>query len=565
MAEQESNEFRVIGPPGTGKTEYLSRQVKRAIENNRRPLITSLTKAAAAEIAGRLDFRPADTVGDDDGEFDSSTPSYPFSDEQVGTLHAHCFRSLGAPQMIAKQEHTDDWNKFVAKLNPAWELSPSAFVSSSEEGRQRAGMGDGTYATYSALRAKMVADSFWPVEIQAFAQKFREWKTLAGLFDFTDLVETCLRDVPAAPYNPDVIFVDEAQDHDRLELSLVRKWSAGVDRLIVCGDPDQNLYEFRGAEPEAFYAQEIPESHYVVLKQSWRVPIAVHAAAMGMIGRVENRRVVEYLPKQEPGEVRREWIRVRDQHKIVAKAMEFADAGKSVMILASCEYMLAGLVKFLREAGIPFHNPYAPNRGNFNPLADRNGITSPQRLLAFLRCSEKFYGDAARLWTWKELESWADPLTLDGFMARGAKKQLAALATSRGEAVVDVAQLRPLLHPETGLSELAALTGDPLGWYRARLNGSRKKAFDFPFAVIGRKGPRGLTEKPRLILGTIHSVKGGEADVVLLFPDLSPEGCETFGHNPNSLYRSFYVAMTRAKETLLLCQNSSSMAIRWSE
>lgn len=562
----ESNEFRVIGPPGTGKTTYLSGQVKRALEANRRPLITSLTRAAAVEIAGRLDFRPADSVDLDAGEDFADLPSYPFSDEQVGTLHAHCFRSLSSPQMIAKSEHTDDWNKFIAKLNPAWELSPMAFVNNHDaDGRQRSGMGDGLYASYSSLRAKMVPDTLWPIEIAGFSQKFREWKTLTGLFDFTDLIETCLRDVPQAPYNPDAIFVDEAQDHDRLELSLVRKWGANVDRLIVCGDPDQNLYEFRGAEPEAFYAHEIPQSHYVVLKQSYRVPKAIHAAAMGMVGRIENRRPVEYLPTPEPGEVRRVWIRVRDQHKILTQAQEFADAGLSVMILASCEYMLAGLVKFLRESGIPFHNPYAPNRGNFNPLGDRNGVTSPQRLLSFLRCSEKHFGKDARLWTWKELEAWADPLSLDGFMARGAKKKLETLASTRGEAIVDVQQLRPLLNPETGMAELQELTGNPLGWYRRHLNGSRKKAFDFPFAVIERKGTRGLTERPRIILGTIHSVKGGEADVVMLFPDLSPEGCETFQHNPASLYRAFYVAMTRAKKSLLLCQNSSSMAIRWGD
>lgn len=439
------------------------------------------------------------------------------------------------------------------------------FINSHDEGRQRAGLGDGLYGTYSSLRAKMVSDMLWPIEIRGFAEKMREWKQLVGLFDFTDLVETCLRDVPVAPFNPDTIIVDEGQDHDRLELSLVRKWSANVDRLVVCGDPDQNLYEWRGAEPEAFYDHPIPDSHYITLKQSYRVPRAVHAAAMGMINRIEDRRQVEYYPREEPGEVRREWIRLRAHHEIVTQATQYADAGKSVMILASCEYMLQGLIKFLRDAGIPFHNPYAPNRGSFNPLGDRNGITSPQRLMAFLRCSEKYYGSDARLWTWQELDVWADPLSLDGFLIRGAKKKLEQLATSRGAAIVDIPSLRPLLHPETGMQELQELTSNPISWFRRRINKSRKPAFDFPFAVIERKGVRGLTEKPRLMLGTIHSVKGGEADVVMLFPDLSPEGCETLAHNPASIWRAFYVAMTRAKETLLLCQNSSSMAIRWSD
>ena len=43
----------------------------------------------------------------------------------------------------------------------------------------------------------------------------------------------------------------------------------------------------------------------------------------------------------------------------------------------------------------------------------------------------------------------------------------------------------------------------------------------FPLAVALTGGSQALDESPRMIVGTIHPVTGGQADAVLLFPDLS--------------------------------------------
>jgi len=67
-----------------------------------------------------------------------------------------------------------------------------------------------------------------------------------------------------------------------------------------------------------------------------------------------------------------------------------------------------------------------------------------------------------------------------------------------------------------------------------------------------------------VIVGTIHSVKGGQADVVFLFPDLSPAGDAAYqrhGAQRDSVIRLFYVGMTRARHTLYVCQKESSMAV----
>jgi superfamily I DNA/RNA helicase len=72
-----------------------------------------------------------------------------------------------------------------------------------------------------------------------------------------------------------------------------------------------------------------------------------------------------------------------------------------------------------------------------------------------------------------------------------------------------------------------------------------------------------LLERPQVIVGTIHSVKGGEADVVILFPDLSQAGdaaYQRYGPPRDAVIRTFYVGMTRAREALYLADRTSTMA-----
>lgn len=540
----EENEYRIIGPPGCGKTTYLSEQVAKAVERGRRPLITSLTKAAAAEIASRCDF------------------DYDFGEDQVGTLHAHCYRALGRPQLIDSEDQVNDWNDYASKIDPTWTLSLGTFGTTRDGEHHHTSMGDATYTTALIHRARLDPPDRIPISVQRFMKAFDDWRKLNKLFDFTGLVEQCVRDVKESPENPDVIFVDEAQDHDRLELSLVRKWSQDVDRLIICGDPDQNLYEFRGATPDAFYAHELPEGHTIPLEQSYRVPERIHQEAVEMIERIEGRVDVPYLPTAERGKVFKSQLSLREAHLIVNRCEDLIAKNETVMILATCEYMLRGIIKQLRLAGLTFHNPFAPNRGSFNPLGDRRGVSSPRRLMSLLRTQTSVYGDAASLWTWTEFAQFVEPISVKGFLRRGAKKTVAEIAAQRGGQIVDRKTLVELL-AEGGADELRKLDADPIEWFRARLNASKLKAFEYPIEIVKRRGASALEGVPKVIVGTVHSVKGGEADHVLLFPDLSPQGFETMARNPAAIIRQFYVGMTRAKKTLSLARPSGNSFIRW--
>jgi|TARA_Y100000022_G_C13064191_1_gene290346 superfamily I DNA/RNA helicase len=65
-----------------------------------------------------------------------------------------------------------------------------------------------------------------------------------------------------------------------------------------------------------------------------------------------------------------------------------------------------------------------------------------------------------------------------------------------------------------------------------------------------RRNGENLKERPRIKLSTIHSVKGGEEDNVVLLTDLTQNTLKSYRKNPDDETRLFYVGATRAKENL---------------
>jgi superfamily I DNA/RNA helicase len=57
---------------------------------------------------------------------------------------------------------------------------------------------------------------------------------------------------------------------------------------------------------------------------------------------------------------------------------------------------------------------------------------------------------------------------------------------------------------------------------------------------------------PRIVVSTIHGSKGGEADNVIVFSDLTPAADKQMRDDPDDIHRVFYVAVTRAKENLFI-------------
>ena len=68
-----------------------------------------------------------------------------------------------------------------------------------------------------------------------------------------------------------------------------------------------------------------------------------------------------------------------------------------------------------------------------------------------------------------------------------------------------------------------------------------------------------MTKPPRIHIDTIHGVKGGEADNVVLIVDQTKRTHDVFRKNPDDESRVFYVGVTRSKNNLWVIRPQSDM------
>ena len=547
-ADAEVREYRIFGPPGTGKTTNLSRQVRRAAERfgEGSVLVTSFSKAAAAELAGR---------------------DLPIPPDRIGTLHSHCWRALGGPKIA--EANVDEWNR----EHPSLQITPvkkqnkldgeESIVGDDDTASEKDG--DGLLQQLGRFRGMMMPQAAWTTALREFAGLWTSYKESFGLLDFTDLIEHALTDTWTAPGNPSVIFADEAQDLNRMQLTLIRRWGEHAHHFILSADDDQTIFSWCGATPEAVLDPPIPDENVIVLKQSYRVPRAVHAEANTLIHKVSRRQDKEYLPRDFEGSVER----VKDcwkspEYFILRNTEEHLKRGQSVMFLAPCSYMLAPYIAVLRKSGIPFHNPYRRSSGAWNPLARTQPGSSSNRLLALL-APHPVMGENAREWTFGDVNLWCQWLTSQGILKHGAKKQIAAAPE---HSPVTIQDLDKLFSPGALDTMLAAFEGaytDLMEWWRVRVVDTHRGRLDFPVKIAATRGPNSLVQEPLVTVGTIHSVKGGEADAVFLVPDLSAAGSAAYqrdGATKDAVIRLFYVGLTRARESVYICAAESAKAVR---
>lgn len=514
----------VIGPPGCGKTTWLARQVELAVAAGERPVVMSLTRAAAREAASR---------------------GLPLKQGDVGTLHSHAWRALDRPEIAESAKHLKRWNK----LHPYYAMQ-LATRDIDEDNATPSGesFSNELMTKWQLIRARMESEDDLSPAAKKFVKAWREWTTHNNLVDFTGLIEQSLKTTFWAPSHPTVIFIDEAQDLSKLELSLLMHWASDADRLVMVGDPWQNLYEWRGTDADAF-SQITEDGVQRVLSQSYRVPKAVHAKAMQWIRNMYGWSPIEYAPTDEPGAVHENAATWQAPEEMLDSVQESIANGKTVMVLTSCAYMLTPLVSLLRERGIPFHNPYREKSARWNPLGKRRGVSAVDRILAFLAPSSSY----SMRWKEGDVEAWTRIVNAKATIRSGRRKDIASIND-------DLNTAEDILTREA----MDAVWNADLDWLKFHALSERKTSLEYPIRVVKAQGYDALRQSPRLIIGTIHSVKGGEADEVFLCPDLSGAGMDQWESGAVSqagIYRLFYVAMTRAKETLHLCDPASDYAV----
>lgn len=507
----------IFGPPGTGKTTTLKRVVEECVvsDGNDTILLTAFTKTAAHELASR---------------------GMGVEEQQIGTLHSHCFHALDEPNIA--EGHLADWNEVF----PMYQLSTQDAIYADHEMIGES-IGDDLLNQLNLLRHRLEPRHHWPERVQHFARQWTDWKAQHHYCDFTDLIEKSFEMFPVAPRYPKSIIVDEAQDLTLLQWKLLLSWAKHADRFIAAGDDDQCLYQWAGAD----FAPMLSAPQRTVLTQSYRVPRSVQRFAMRFCQSIAVRQAKTWAPRDMDGTVEHlrhiSWR--HPEYALLPKIREWLEMPfGTVGIFAPCSYMLAPMVRGLKEAGLPFYNPWRAKDRFWNPLRrTATEVTPTQRLLAFLKPPE-------RLWTWPELGEWVPMLRNDMLLPGAHTRVLGTLDTP------DICGMRDLESLLTPPCLSGALQGGIRWLADVAVTQKYRDGLRYPLQVFLREGREGLTEDPRIILGNIHSTKGGEVDICVLFMDLSHAQKKSRIWDTSArdnILRTLYVGSTRARESLFLC------------
>jgi hypothetical protein len=504
----------LFGPPGTGKTTTLSRWANQAAAKygGENIMICSLTRTAAAEIRSR----------------GTDVPTH-----NVGTLHAHAYRSLEDAKIMGK-DHIDEWNE----ENPGWAIPKKGIGD--DEGATPGGDG-AAVSRYDLFRAKGIKVDAMPEGIGKFAVAYEQFKQHREVIDFTDMIQLAI-DTVDCPV--DYIIMDEAQDCSYLEYTLLRKWASQCKGAVIAGDDDQAAYEWRGASVDAFLNFSEDQR---VLGKSYRLPAKVKARADAWIKQISKRKKKEYDHNGEEGVAT--VLDYRKPEDVVGHML--AQPGTS-MLLTTCGYMTMPFIQELKQRSEPFCNPFRV-RGDYaatwNPLLSgkEETVTLADSLRSFISTP----------WTWSDAYRWMREVSS---LPRGSQTTLKE--NRRNEVLCPVDWLIRTLG-DGGFS--AALSGD-LDWLMSRLKDRKKKLprLRYMSRVVKKHGKNALTSSASSMIGTIHSVKGGQADNVYLLPDLSGKGKEAWRSGyMDPIIRQMYIGMTRAANRLFLLQPQRGSLIQW--
>ena len=505
-------ERRYFGPPGSGKTHKIIHEIlPDCIDKYGTAgiIVVSYTRTAAAEIINRMGgkiqtFNTAST-------FDLGIDEIPGSKIKAGTLHSLCFHALKSPQIASGKEVMEQFCKEY--------LSGRILLSNDR------------LESIAFLRNKLVSpETIRPGPLKTLWRVWTEFKTRHNYCDFTDLIEKCL-EMPIAPGNPLCIIVDEAQDMTPLQIKLLRHWNKHLKALYLVGDDDQSIFGFIGASATEMIRKDLPDTeiHTTVLTTSRRLPEKIHQYSKKYIEKITKREEKNFTHNGNIGYIQNIGTTI-DHNKTLNQIIDEAKT-KSVMIISSCDYMLNGIIDKMKQFGIPFSNQYKMDDNRWNPV--------DLKTYSIIKAVQNTR-DAGDVYLWLKY----------------IKKELLQRKVTNLNDLEKEAFYRPYLKEyliDFAFDQFEDLDpNDRLTWFMNVIEPKYVKKFEYAEKVINGE----YKDLKNITIGTIHSVKGREAQVVFICPDKSPAMIKESQYDKSEIIRLFYVAMTRASEKLYFCKPS---------
>lgn len=153
------------------------------------------------------------------------------------------------------------------------------------------------------------------------------------------------------------IMLDEAQDCNKSDWTIVETLQGIHHNLFIVGDPDQAIYEWRGAKPKMFI--DFKADRTIVLDQNYRSTTPILSVANSVISRNKNRLPKNLFTTRNGGTQVTHFHGRSDEEEnkwIATKILSLADVSKfsDFAILYRASYLSRGIEQALVNAGIDY-------------------------------------------------------------------------------------------------------------------------------------------------------------------------------------------------------------------
>jgi len=493
----------ILAGAGSGKTTTITRRIAhQVVTGTFRPteiLAVTFTDKAATEMRNRLAAFGARGV-----------PARTFHAAALAQLHYFARSEIGqilpSKALLLKQ--------LARSLPVPFRFRPVADLATEIEWAKNRRVRPDTYLSSLDGHEPPIP----PDLMVSIFRRYEERKRDQGRIDFEDVLELAVRlfdeDAEAVEefrQRYRAFTVDEYQDVNLLQQSLLERWLGGHDELCVVGDDYQSIYSFTGATPQYLLAvpSRFPHATVVRLEENYRSTPEILSVANRLVPKLRGAEKVLRAVRQSGPEP-------------AARAFPDVDA--------ELDSLVARATAFHREKGVPFEEMAVLYRVNarsedYEEAFSQAGIPYQVRGGAFL----------------------ARPA------ARATLRLLRRAAGAPAEAVRQVAEAQGFLAvvPEgvgdeemTRQSDLARLVR-----LAEEFDDGTRTVADFLADLEARFGEEAQGRGVNLL--TYHRAKGLEFEVVFL-PNLVEGELPFKRSDVGEERRLFYVGMTRAKQHLEL-------------
>jgi DNA helicase II / ATP-dependent DNA helicase PcrA len=587
----------VIAGAGSGKTSTLAHRVAHLIVRGadpRRILLMTFSRRAASEMAKRVERIAGEVLGRDASVITDAL-------SWAGTFHgigARLLRDYALEIGLDPAFTIHDREDSADLMN----LARHELGFSKTEGRFPT---KGTcLAIYSrsvnaqAPLGEVLGSVFpwcagWAEQLKALFARYVEAKQAQNVLDYDDLLLYWAQMAGEPEISAhlggrfDHVLVDEYQDTNRLQASILTALKPDGFGLTVVGDDAQSIYSFRAAEVRNildFPKQFARPAEIVMLERNYRSTETVLAAANAVIGEASERFTKNLWTERKSAE-KPKLVSVRDeaeQASYVCQAIlterEAGTALKAQAVLFRASHHSGPLEIELTRRNIPFVKfgglKFLDAAHVKDVLAVLRFAENPRDRVAGFRVLQLLPGIGPSAAS-QIVDTMATSLDEAMGLARYRPPQRAAddwpgfvalfsqLRAGSGKWPVDLEQVRLWYEPHldrihedatTRRADILQLEQIASG-YASRERFLTELTLDPPDATSDEAGPPHRDED-YLILSTIHSAKGQEWKNVFVLNTV--DGCIPIDlavgskEDIDEERRLLYVAMTRAKDGLHL-------------